>query len=103
MKYKTPITGETLIPVPLETLVAAANLAMDSSKFLVRGKPDPAMETAGQIFESIAAYIESPCEDLEPHQVRRWLKDTARADFSRRVELLRALKWIQRAFAARRS
>jgi hypothetical protein len=75
---------------------------------LARSGPDPAgriRKQATKLYRSLGdgeVHFTDPTE-LTPERVRDWIEETARADYGRRVELLRALRWIKQAFGGRRS
>jgi hypothetical protein len=92
------------ILAPVHDLLEVA----DSLAQLARTGPDPAgriRKNATQIYRIIGesdVHFSDPTE-LTPQRVKDWVEESANADYSRRVELMRALRWIKRAFAAPRS
>jgi hypothetical protein len=58
-----------------------------------------ARRLASNMFKHIAI-AQGICPDsaITPEKFAHWLKRQARVDIERRVELLRALKWLRRAF-----
>jgi hypothetical protein len=94
-------------PSIISPVMELLNIA-DALAQLARSGPDPAGRIRAQatklyrIIGNTEVHFSDPTA-MTPQRVKAWIEESARADYSRRVELLRALRWIKRAFAAPRS
>jgi hypothetical protein len=92
------------ILAPVHDLLEVA----DALAQLARTGPDPTgriRKQATQLYRIIgnAEVFFSDPTAMTPQRVKHWIEESARDDFGHRVDLLRALKWIKKAFATMRS